>query len=109
MKLIQRGNKQLRIADDQIEQYREIGYIEVDEITGKPLSVPAETNDVEAENERLRIENEELRAQLAAAGVSAEPAQTPAVWTCPYCGKTYKTEKGLTDHIAKEHPEEIEG
>ena len=38
-----------------------------------------------------------------AAGVSAEPPQTPAVWNCPYCGKTYKTEKGLTDHIAKEH------
>ena len=42
------------------------------------------------------------------AGVPEEQAQSPMVWTCPYCGKTYKTEKGLTDHIAKEHPEEIE-
>lgn len=27
----------------------------------------------------------------------------PAVYTCPHCGKEYKTEKGLADHIAKEH------
>lgn len=108
MKLIQRGNKQLRIADDQIEQYREIGYIEVDEITGKPLSVPAETNDVEAENERLRIENEELRAQLAAAGCHGVSVQSPTVFPCPHCGKEYKTMKGLTDHIVKEHVEESE-
>lgn len=34
------------------------------------------------------------------------PAPAPdTVYTCPHCGKAYKTEKGLTDHLAKEHPE----
>ncbi len=26
-----------------------------------------------------------------------------SVFRCPHCGKEYKTEKGLADHIAKEH------
>ena len=26
-----------------------------------------------------------------------------SVTPCPHCGKEYKTEKGLADHIAKEH------
>lgn len=25
------------------------------------------------------------------------------VFICPHCGKEYKTEKGLAEHIAKEH------
>ena len=29
--------------------------------------------------------------------------QPPAVVACTHCGKEYKTEKGLADHIAKEH------
>lgn len=28
------------------------------------------------------------------------------IFVCEYCGKEYKTEKGLLDHIAKEHPQE---
>lgn len=27
-----------------------------------------------------------------------------AAFVCPHCGKGYKTEKGLAEHIAKEHP-----
>ena len=34
----------------------------------------------------------------------ADPAPDTA-YLCPHCGKVYKTEKGLTDHLAKEHPE----
>lgn len=29
--------------------------------------------------------------------------EAPEVFTCPHCGKEYKTEKGLAEHIAKEH------
>lgn len=41
-------------------------------------------------------------APAAAAGAAAA-VQPPAVFACPHCGKEYKTEKGLADHIAKEH------
>ena len=34
-----------------------------------------------------------------------EVEEAPA-FVCPYCGKEYKTEKGLAEHIAKEHPDE---
>lgn len=27
-----------------------------------------------------------------------------SAFVCPYCGKEYKTEDGLTKHMAKEHP-----
>ena len=33
----------------------------------------------------------------------AAAVQPSAVFACPHCGKEYKTEKGLADHIAKEH------
>ena len=29
--------------------------------------------------------------------------ETPKVFTCPECGKEYKTEDGLNKHIEKEH------
>ncbi len=31
--------------------------------------------------------------------------EAPAAFICPHCGKEYKTEKGLAEHIAKEHPD----
>lgn len=34
------------------------------------------------------------------------PAQTPML-RCEICGKAYKTEKGLAEHMAKEHPLDI--
>lgn len=42
-------------------------------------------------------------APAPAAGVPAAAVQPPAVYACPHCGKEYKTEKGLADHVAKEH------
>ena len=42
-------------------------------------------------------------APAPAAGAPAAAMQPPAVFACPHCGKESKTEKGLTDHIAKEH------
>ena len=37
MKLIQRGNKQLRVDDARAEDYLKAGYIEIDPETGKPV------------------------------------------------------------------------
>lgn len=31
--------------------------------------------------------------------------KSPEVFTCPICGKEYKTEEGLKKHIEKEHPQ----
>ena len=42
-------------------------------------------------------------APAPAAGAPAAAVQPPAVYACPHCGKEYKTEKGLADHVAKEH------
>ena len=37
MKLIQRANKQLRVADDRVDDYLKAGYVEIDPKTGKPV------------------------------------------------------------------------
>lgn len=39
MKLVQRENKQLRVEDDRLGDMLLAGYVEVDERTGKPVSV----------------------------------------------------------------------
>ncbi|WP_158098563.1 C2H2-type zinc finger protein [Gemmiger sp. An120] len=43
-----------------------------------------------------------------AAQTSAKPAAAPSVFSCPHCGKVYKTAKGLEDHLVKDHPAEPE-
>lgn len=66
MKLMQRGNKQLRVADDQLEAMLRAGYIELDPGTGRPVRPPAETegNALKKEDAALKKENEELRTQV---------------------------------------------
>ncbi len=68
MKTVQRGNRQLRVADDRVEDMLRSGYMEVDGKTGKPLKVPAvESIDaLKKENAALKRENKELRAQVDA-------------------------------------------
>ena len=39
----------------------------------------------------------------AAPAPAAVAPRVTACITCPHCGREYKTEKGLADHIAKEH------
>ena len=44
--------------------------------------------------------------------IFAQPAEekaetTPQLFRCELCGKEYKTEKGLADHMKKEHPLDI--
>ena len=67
MKTVQKGNKQLRVADDRLEDMLKAGYVEVDEKTGKPVNVPAKETDAAAlkkENAALKKENKDLRAQV---------------------------------------------
>ena len=69
MKLVQRGNRQLRVADDAVESMLDAGYMEVDGNTGKPLRPAAPKKDINAlkkENDALRKENESLKARLEA-------------------------------------------
>ena len=68
MKTVQRGNKQLRVADDRLEDMLKSGYVEVDEKTGELLSAPAEdpVAALRKENAALKKENKALRAQIEA-------------------------------------------
>lgn len=44
----------------------------------------------------------------AAARLSAtSPSEPPQLFRCELCGKEYKTEKGLADHMKREHPLDI--
>ncbi len=65
MKTVQRGNKQLRVADDRLEELCGAGYVEVDEKTGRPVEVAASDagDALKKENAALKKENRELRAQ----------------------------------------------
>lgn len=37
-----------------------------------------------------------------------KPTDPPELHTCPICGKEYKTEDGLSNHIKDKHPEGVE-
>lgn len=67
MKIVQKGNKQLRVADGQLSNYLTMGYTEIDQKTGKPiLKEPAD--DVKAlkkENAALKKVNKELTEKVA--------------------------------------------
>lgn len=68
MKLVQKSNKQLRIADDQLENYLAKGYDEIDQKTGKPIQKEP-VGDVKAlkkENAALKKENKALTEKIAA-------------------------------------------
>ena len=68
MKIVQKGNKQLRVKDDQLANYVARGYTEIDQKTGKPL-VKEPVDEVKAlkkENTALKKANKELTEQLAA-------------------------------------------
>lgn len=38
-----------------------------------------------------------------------EEAPADELYTCPHCGKEYKTKEGLDSHIESKHPEAAEG
>jgi len=68
MKIVQKGNKQLRIADEKLENYLTKGYVEIDQKSGKPI-VKEPTDDPKAlkkENAALKKANKELNEKLEA-------------------------------------------
>lgn len=66
MKYVQKGNKQLRIADDQLKNYLSKGYVEIDS-SGKPIAKEPvdELKALKKENAQLKKENKVLADQLA--------------------------------------------
>ncbi len=68
MKIVQKGNKQLRVDDTQLANYLAKGYTELDAKTGKPI-VKEPVDEIKAlkkENASLKKENKELAEKLAA-------------------------------------------
>lgn len=68
MKLVQKGNRQLRVQEDRLEAMLAAGYTEVDEKTGKLLTKKPvdEGATLKKENTALKKENKELHEKLAA-------------------------------------------
>lgn len=80
MKMVMKGNKQLRVADERVEEMLAAGFSEVDSKTGKVLREPKqdalaelkkenkalekEKKALEKENEALKKENEALKEEL---------------------------------------------
>lgn len=80
MKMVMKGNKQLRVADERVEEMLAAGFSEVDSKTGKVLREPKqdalaelkkenkalekENKALEKENEALKKENEALKEEL---------------------------------------------
>lgn len=50
-------------------------------------------------------DNEALAKKLAGKGYTVEDETSTGAFICPVCGKEYKSEKGLKDHMKKEHPD----
>ena len=68
MKIVQKGNKQLRIADERLDEMLLRGFVEVDQKTGKPIKKAPkdELAALKKENAVLKKENDELKKQLTA-------------------------------------------
>ena len=62
-KIVQKGNKQLQIPEERLQDMLNQGYVEVD-AKGKPVAKPAKVDPkaLKAENEALKKVNEELTA-----------------------------------------------
>lgn len=66
MKIVQKSNKQLRIQDDQLDNYLARGFVEVDKKTGKPIAKEPvdETKALKKEISTLKKANKELTEQV---------------------------------------------
>ena len=76
MKIVQKGNKQLRIADERLDEMLIRGFSEVDQKTGKLIAKKDPKVDkiatLEKENAELKKQNKSLQEQLAAQSKDAE-------------------------------------
>ena len=70
MKIVQKGNKQLKIAGERLDELLNRGYSEVDQKTGKLIAKKDAKADkitsLEKENAELKKENKALKEQIAA-------------------------------------------
>lgn len=73
MKMVMKGNKQLRVADERVKDMLAAGFCEVDSKTGKVIREPKrdalaelekENKAPKKENEVLKKENEALKVEL---------------------------------------------
>jgi len=73
MKLVQKGNKQLRVDDVRAAALIATGgYVEIDEKTGKPVKTADPEQDLKKENAALKKENAALKARIQALDKPAE-------------------------------------
>lgn len=54
---------------------------------------------------KAETDNVALAKKLVSKGYTVEEDTNTAAFVCPVCGKEYKTENGLKDHMKKEHPD----
>lgn len=68
MKMVMKGNKQLRVPDDRVEDMLQKGFSEVDPKTGKIIREPKqdEAKVLKKEIKTLEKENKDLKAELEA-------------------------------------------
>lgn len=70
MKIVQKGNKQLRVADERLDEMLRRGFAEIDPKTGKPINKTPkdELAELKKENASLKKKVQSLTEQLAAKG-----------------------------------------
>lgn len=68
MKIVQKGNKQLRVADERIDEMLRRGFVEIDQKTGKPINKTPrdELAELKKENAMLKKKVQSLTEQLEA-------------------------------------------
>lgn len=79
MKMVMKGNKQLRVADERVEEMLAVGFCEVDAKTGKILREPKQDALAELKkgNKTLKKENEALKKENETLKKEAEERNTP--------------------------------
>lgn len=79
MKMVMKGNKQLRVADERVEEMLAVGFCEVDVKTGKILREPKQDAlaELKKENKALKKENEALKKENETLKKEAEERNTP--------------------------------
>ena len=79
MKMVMKGNKQLRVADERVEEMLAVGFCEVDAKTGKILREPKQDAlaELKKENKALKKENEALKKENETLMKEAEERNTP--------------------------------